>query len=186
MSGIDKPKTKETDASRRQPASDALHRSFKPGGDHQTPHEAEKAKVGSRAEGKLHESFKPGERGDKSVTQTERLHPGDGKIPDKETLSKAGEEPHRNGLTRAGHAFQKHGDRSSGIWEKPKGNPEQLNKTGQRTLDGFINAPDAQWTARHHKRFGNIVESRQPDGRGARWSADGKHLHGFLDPNKSP
>lgn len=186
MSGIDKPKMKEADASRQRSASDALHRSFKPGGDHRTLREADKAKAGSRSEGNLHESFKPGERGDNSAGQADRLHPGDGKIPDKETLSKAGEEPFRNGLTRAGHSFQEHGDRSSGIWEKPRGNPEQLNATGQRTLDSVINAPDAQWTVRHHRNYGYIVESRLPDGHGARWSADGKHLYGLLDPKKSP
>ena len=137
-----------------------------------------------------HASFKRSEVTKTETTEkqaekvAERKRPGSGDIPDARILSKAGEEPFRNDLTRAGHSFQEHGNRTSGIWEKPKGNPEELSKRGQDNLDHIINAKDTQWVARHHVRFGNIVEGRLPDGRGARWSADGKKFHGFLDPDK--
>lgn len=109
-------------------------------------------------------------------------HPGVGNIPKAAELSGAGQAPDTGAFTRAGRAFQKHGSRNPNTWGKPKGSPADMNSTGQGILDNIINSPDTSWQTRHHARFGDVVEGRLPDGRGARWSGDGRNFHGFLEP----
>jgi hypothetical protein len=96
-------------------------------------------------------------------------------------LSTAGQTLDRNGLTQAGRAFQKHGSRNPGLWGQPRGNVSALNVAGQAHLDEIVNSSDTVWVTRHHAMYGGILEGRLPDGRGARWSADGSHFYGFLD-----
>lgn len=98
-----------------------------------------------------------------------------------ETLRAAGEVVDRSSFTKAGRAYQKHGSRRPSRWGSPVGNSEVINEIGQQHLDQIINSPDTQWTIRHHARFGEILEGRLPDGRGVRWSADGRTFHGFLE-----
>jgi len=107
--------------------------------------------------------------------------PGRGAIPTTETLARAGEVPDRGGFSRAGRAYQKHGSRNPTRWGQPRGNPSAMNGRGQAILDEIVNSPDTQWTARHHAMHGDIIEGRLPDGRGARWSADGNNFFGFIE-----
>lgn len=98
-----------------------------------------------------------------------------------ETLRDAGQATDKGGFTKAGRAYQKHGSRNPSRWGAPTGKPEAVNEMGQRHLDQIIDAPDTQWTTRHHARFGDILEGRLADGRGARWSIDGQTFYGFLE-----
>lgn len=110
-------------------------------------------------------------------------HPDDGEIPSTLKLSTAGQAPDRNGLTSAGRAFQKHGSRNPGIWGKPEGTFQNMNKKGQQILDQIINSSTTKWTTPTRLRYGGkVVEGRLPDGRGGRWSGDGSIFHGFLEP----
>jgi hypothetical protein len=188
LNGFDRPKIKETDDLSNNRSSDNLHRSFKPGDrsniltDRSNNAVERGENPANNGDNPAGGSDNPADGGDSPPDGGDRPLPGDGTIPDRETLSQAGGEAYKNNLTRAGHEFQKHGNRSSGVWETPKGNTEQLNADGQRTLDGIIDSPDAEWQTRHHARFGDIVEARTQDGRGARWSSDGQRFHCFLDP----
>ena len=105
-----------------------------------------------------------------------------GQIPDKNVLLTSGASVDANGLTASGRAFQKHGSRNPGLWGIPKGNQGDLNKDGQDILSMIVNSPDTIWQVRHTGRFGYVVEAKLPDGRGARWSANGDKFIGFLDP----
>jgi hypothetical protein len=96
-------------------------------------------------------------------------------------LSRVGQALDRNRLTRAGRAFQKHGSRNPGLWGQPTGSANDLNVMGQTHLDEIVNSSDTVWTSRHHAMYGDILEGHLPDGRGARWSADGSYFFGFLD-----
>jgi hypothetical protein len=107
-------------------------------------------------------------------------YPGDGNIPDKNTLSDAGKELDRGGYTQAGRSYQKHASRDPGKWGPPKGNTDVINQEGQSQLDEIINSPDTSWETRHHARFGDIIEGKLPDGRAARWSTNGIFI-GFIE-----
>lgn len=163
--------------------SSSLYTHLRPSSEGETPVAATDAMERNGAndsESTVIEYLRPGETAEPS--ETDKLErPGNGNIPEAAVLAKAGEEPDKGDLTRAGRAFQKHGDRSK-MWDKPKGNPEALNKTGQEKLEDIIHSPDARWQTRHHFRVGNVIEARLPDGRGARWSDNGQKLEGFLDP----
>ena len=135
----------------------------------------------------------PGEKPPDTPEPTEPVRPGVGDTPDSATLSDAGRALDKGavkkkdgtiiGFTRAGRAIQKHGSRSPEVWGDPAGkSPTELNASGQAVVDQIANSPDTVWTARHHTRFGDVLEGKLPDGRGARWSGDGKKFHGFLEP----
>lgn len=107
-------------------------------------------------------------------------HPGDGVIPDKQTLSNAGEEAYayRDGYTQAGRLYEAElYDRQNTALA-----PEHFNRQGQTELNSIINAPDARWTTGYNEHWGSYIEACRPDGTGAVWSADGKHLYSFLTP----
>ena len=55
-------------------------------------------------------------------------YPGDGNIPDKNTLSDAGKELDRGGYTQAGRSYQKHASRDPGKWGPAKGNADVINQ----------------------------------------------------------
>jgi len=96
-------------------------------------------------------------------------------------LSKAGKaiDPVDKGgkLTKAGRALQKHGGRSNSAFPKPTGNPTNINKQGQKALDGILSDPSAKFTPNRHGGF----DVRLPDGKGASFYQNGS-LRGFLEP----
>jgi filamentous hemagglutinin len=99
-----------------------------------------------------------------------------------EDLSNAGRQvdpADRGGeITTAGRALQKHGSRPDSAFPSAKGNPSQMNDQGQEVLDGILKSPGA--TVKDNNRFGGI-DVIAPDGRGARFDADGR-FRGFLEP----
>lgn len=91
-------------------------------------------------------------------------------------LSQAAGAADRNGLTRAGRALQKHGDRPGSAFPDVSGHGN-LNATGQNIVDDILTTPGS---APNPNRFGG-VDIIAPDGRGVRYDADGGFM-GFLEP----
>lgn len=98
-----------------------------------------------------------------------------------DALSSAAAAGDRGGLTAAGRALQKHGGRPSSAFPAARGNPAQINQARQNIVDDILNASGSTQTMRSTDRFGDVVEVVAPDGRGVRFSADGKFI-GFLEP----
>ncbi|EDS99658.1 hypothetical protein BamIOP4010DRAFT_6825 [Burkholderia ambifaria IOP40-10] len=97
------------------------------------------------------------------------------KLPDQS--DKSGE------LSAAGRALQKHGGRADSAFPAAKGNPAAINDQGQQIVDSILNDPGRTVTQRETGRFGNVIDIRASDGRGIRYSTDGKFI-GFLEPSK--
>ncbi|MGF6662185.1 filamentous hemagglutinin [Paraburkholderia atlantica] len=97
------------------------------------------------------------------------------KVPD--SSDKSGE------LSAAGRALQKHGGRDDSAFPAAKGNPAAINDQGQQIVDSILNNPASTVTQRDTGRFGTVTDITAPDGRGVRYSADGKFI-GFLEPQK--
>ncbi|ADI37763.1 hypothetical protein [Waddlia chondrophila] len=94
---------------------------------------------------------------------------------DLDALSKAGQEWDRGGLTRAGRALDKHGNRSGSVFPRAFGNPEFKNVQGQFHLDDILTHPESKFINCGLKGF----EIYSPDGRGAYFYKDGT-FRGFL------
>jgi len=91
-------------------------------------------------------------------------------------LSRAGAAADRNGLTRAGRALQKHGDRSGSSFPKSSGSAAQRNQQGQKALDDILSQPGS--TTKTNNIGG--VDIRAPNGQGARFGSSGDFV-GFLE-----
>ena len=87
----------------------------------------------------------------------------------------------KNGLSAAGRAAQKHGDRAGSSSSKVSGNSESINAQGEKLLNEIITNPAVESVVRNHARFGKVLEFRVPGGQGARFSSDGKKFIGFLE-----
>ncbi|WP_176082135.1 hemagglutinin repeat-containing protein, partial [Paraburkholderia tropica] len=96
-----------------------------------------------------------------------------GKVPD--PSDKSGE------LSGAGRALQKHGGRDGSAFPSAKGNPTAINEQGQKIIDDILNDPGSTVIHRNTGRFGDVIDVTAPDGRGLRYSADGKFIT-FLEP----
>jgi filamentous hemagglutinin len=96
-----------------------------------------------------------------------------GKVPD--PSDKSGE------LTGAGRALQKHGGRDGSAFPSAKGNPTAINEQGQKIVDDILNDPGSTVIQRNTGRFGDVIDVTAPDGRGLRYSVDGKFIT-FLEP----
>ena len=81
-------------------------------------------------------------------------------------------------FTVADRALQKHGSREGSVYPVAKGTPAQINKQGQKILDGIIKAPGA--SVKEGNRFGGF-DVVAPDGKGARFDPQG-NFRGFLEP----
>ena len=92
-------------------------------------------------------------------------------------MSRAAGAADRNGLTQAGRALQKHGDRPGSAFPQTKGGPGKLNPAGQDIVDDVLTTPGS---VNKPNRFGG-VDVTAPDGRGVRYDANGKMM-GFLEP----
>jgi hypothetical protein len=93
-------------------------------------------------------------------------------------LLKASSQAYRNGLTLAGRALQKHGDRFGSVFPKGFGDLPTRNAHGQAILEGILRS--SQQTTRAN-RYGGFEVFNVLTGRGARFDSLGKFI-GFLDP----
>jgi hypothetical protein len=83
-------------------------------------------------------------------------------------LLKAGTVPDRNGLTRAGRALQKHGDRSGSVFPRSSGTAAERNAQGQKVLSEILHTP-----TRVANRGGGVFDIYSKGGRGARFNRSG-------------
>jgi RHS repeat-associated protein len=92
-------------------------------------------------------------------------------------LSQAGQAMDRGGLTRAGRALDKHGNRPDTVYPKARGTPLEKNLQGQFQLDDILTHPQS------YNIENNVggINYYTPDGRGAFFYADGT-FRGFLQP----
>jgi uncharacterized protein RhaS with RHS repeats len=96
-------------------------------------------------------------------------------------LSRAASVLDRNGLTVAGRNLQSHGVRPGSGFPRVSGHAN-INRAAQDIVDDILTTPGTSTVTRHHARFNDIVtEIRAPNGRGVRYSSDGRFL-GFLEP----
>ena len=105
--------------------------------------------------------------------------------PTNEELLQAGEVVEgKDGRTKIAVALQKHSDRTPTVYPPVKGNPKAVNEQGRKILADIVNDPAAVRTKPHYSaRYGGyIIEVILPDGRGARFMADGTKFIGLLEP----
>jgi len=95
-----------------------------------------------------------------------------------DNLLKAGSQLDKNGLTKAGRALQKHGDRPGSVFPKSTGNAASRNQQGQNVLEGILRSTNQ--TTRSN-RFGGSDIFDSNTGRGVRFDGNG-NMKGFLDP----
>ena len=85
------------------------------------------------------------------------------------------------GLTKAGRALQKHGNRPGSAFPQPKGSQSDINTVAQEIVDDILTMPGTKIENVHSARFGQVTEVDAPDGRGLRYDSNGI-LIGFLEP----
>jgi len=90
----------------------------------------------------------------------------------------------KGGLSRAGRALQKHGDRPGSAFPAAKGRADDLNSQGQEIVDGILNNQNSVRSIKTTGRFGDVIDIVGPDGRGVRFTKDGKIVIGFLEPER--
>ena len=91
-------------------------------------------------------------------------------------LERAAAEEDRNGLTRAGRAAQKHGDRAGSVFPKTPNQPAGRNATGQQLVHDILHDPGGRTEV-----LDRVINIWDSSGRGVRFSRDGKFM-GFLEP----
>lgn len=87
------------------------------------------------------------------------------------------------GLTKAGRALQKHGDRAGSIFPKAVGDTTARNTQGQGIVDGILNDSGSTVLQKNTGRFGLVTDIISPEGKGIRYDANGNFI-GFLEPPK--
>jgi|GEM_PF-1126018 len=98
-------------------------------------------------------------------------------------FSRLGKVSDRAGYTKAGRGSMKHGYREGRtVFEKPIGNPTQINNHGQRVLDEILNHPEKKLVQYSHDVYGPVIEIEAPEIGGVRFTGDGKEMMGFLEP----
>ena len=85
----------------------------------------------------------------------------------------------RNGLTKAGRALQKHGDRNNSAFPKATGTSVNENKQGQKILEEILNSNNQ--TKGINKKTGRLEIVDRNTGRGVSYNTDGT-FRGFLEP----
>ena len=98
-------------------------------------------------------------------------------LKDLDKLSNAGKVLDRGGLTKAGRALDKHGNRPNSVFPKARGNISSKNAQGQFHLDDILTYPGVMTKP---NKFGGL-NYYAPDGRGVSYFPDGT-LRGFLQP----
>lgn len=99
-------------------------------------------------------------------------------------MNHAGTFHDRGGLTKAGRALDKHGQRPDMVFPKAMGNIHEKNMQGQKVLDEILKHPDKQvfFKKVESLNYEECIDIWHPDGYGARFTKDGKKMIGFLDP----
>jgi hypothetical protein len=100
-----------------------------------------------------------------------------------EAMSKAANTADRGGLSAAGRALQKHGNREGSAFPSPQGNTSLINQQGQQVVEEILNNSSSIVIERNTGRFGRVTDIVAPDGRGLRYDKSGKFI-GFLEPPK--
>ena len=121
------------------------------------------------------DAFKAGAMG---VKAADRVNDGRRALDKASELSKAGQQPDKNGLTKAGRALQKHGDREGSAFPRSTGSAAERNQRGQDILEGILSS-DKQHS--RPNRFGGDDIYDGNTGRGVRFDGDG-NMKGFLEP----
>ena len=85
------------------------------------------------------------------------------------------------GLTRAGGALDKHGNRPGSVFPTAKGNPMSKNAQGQYHLDDILTHPKSITKQHYRPKYGNVTDIGMPGDRGARFSESSEFLM-FLEP----
>ena len=101
-------------------------------------------------------------------------------------MSHAGTFHDRGGISKAGRALDKHGQRIDTVFPKAVGSIHEKNIQGQKVLDEILNHPDKKICFKKMRslKYQDCIDIKLPDGRGARFSRDGKEFITFLEPNK--
>ncbi|XP_041473846.1 uncharacterized protein LOC121422734 [Lytechinus variegatus] len=105
--------------------------------------------------------------------------------PTRDILEKSFREQNKGSskLTVGARALDKHchRDQSNNWWGRPKGSEESKNENAERVLRKILN--EVGWLNIHQLPHAlPILEVRNIDGYGARWSPDGTEFRGFLEP----
>jgi hypothetical protein len=82
----------------------------------------------------------------------------------------------RNGLTRAGRALQKHGDRPGSVFPRSTGSAEARNAQGIDQVNAILNDPN-----RTVDVLNKVINIYGSNGAGVRYSVGGDFM-GFLEP----
>ncbi len=106
------------------------------------------------------------------------LNGDNGALNNAEELAKAGQQADKNGLTKAGRALQKHGDREGSVFPKSTGSASGRNQQGQEILESILSS-DKQHVKPNRFGGNDIYDSNT--GRGARFDGEG-NMKGFLEP----
>jgi RHS repeat-associated protein len=93
----------------------------------------------------------------------------------------AGRQAGAGGLTAAGRALQKHGNRPGSLLPKPRGSAAAISHAAQDIVDDILTDPGSTTSRRYHALYGEIVEIRRPDRLGVRYRANGEFM-GFIEP----
>ncbi|WP_158257695.1 hypothetical protein, partial [Haliangium sp. UPWRP_2] len=129
-----------------------------------------------------------------AARDTETQSPGQVQTPNRQTpvqgggkddLAKAARQPDRNGLTSAGRALQKHGMRPGSAYSFSSQKANVLNKEGQEIVEDILTNPGSTFTNKTAVLNGEqvkVLDVIAPDGRGVRFTGDGKQLIGFREP----
>ena len=104
-------------------------------------------------------------------------------------LLKAGKDISKTGLTAAGRALKKHGDRVGSAFPKAIGNQSAINQQGENVLKSILTNPNVEKIVNDGTlsagRYGSdCIDYQIPGGIGARFSADGTKFIGFLEPRR--
>lgn len=87
----------------------------------------------------------------------------------------------RGGLTKAGRALDKHGNRPGSVFPKATGNPVNKNLQGQHHLDDILTHPNSTFSTWKHRSFGKVTDIEVPGQGGARFLENGEFI-GLLEP----
>ncbi|MGL4590088.1 MAG: hypothetical protein ACRCUP_07615, partial [Mycoplasmatales bacterium] len=92
----------------------------------------------------------------------------------------------KGGLTRAGRALQKHGNRVGSVYPKPTGNESKLNGDGLEIVKKILNNPNAttrvvEGSNTTNRYGGPVTDIQSPGGMGIRIDQYGNFI-GLLEP----
>jgi len=123
-----------------------------------------------------------------NLLNSEKADSPQNKLPNNlslEILSKGATILDRNGLTIAGRALQKHGDRFGSVFPQVKGSVQLKNYTGQLVVNEILNNPNSTFTTKPWVNNGvsiNVIDVKDPTGRGVRFDAVTGKMITFLEP----